>query len=211
MQNINRIASRLETFGKTDRSGNLAIQHQSVFVRTTALGDDDLVETNHSQWSDEELLLLTRRHSFNAMADKIGNCFEDNLSNSDEQMFPLRNFEEAYDSFRKDASFPLPALTAFHIEIRQAAVFSQNVYHFVKDNPNLSEIEHQVRLLLSDNNLPAETVNLSFSAFQAVTVTQLYNLLTLFSVLLRETAKDTGFIPGRVIGNFHVVHRLGEQ
>lgn len=205
MQNITKMADRLTSYGKATRTGEIGIQHQTVFIRTAALDDDDLVDNNYSGFSGGRLLDVMRTEPFKAMVDRIGQCFEDNVANTDDQFFPVQNFNSPYETFCQEEIKSLPALTEVRIEIRQAQVFSQNVYYFVKNKKDVSEFEDQFRQMLAENDLPAETVNLIFTVPNSVTLAQMYELMTIFSIVLRETAKDTMFVPGRVIGNFNQI------
>ncbi|CAM8750654.1 hypothetical protein CENTIMANUS_00043 [Klebsiella phage vB_KpM_Centimanus] len=205
MQNITKMADRLTSYGKATRTGEIGIQHQTVFIRTAALDDDDLVDNNYSGFSGGRLLDVMRTEPFKAMVDRIGQCFEDNVANTDDQFFPVQNFNSPYETFCQEEIKSLPALTEVRIEIRQAQVFSQNVYYFVKNKKDVSEFEDQFRQMLAENDLPAETVNLIFTVPNSVTLAQMYELMTIFSIVLRETAKDAMFVPGRVIGNFNQI------
>lgn len=205
MQNITKMADRLTSYGKATRTGEIGIQHQTVFIRTAALDDDDLVDNNYSGFSGDRLLDIMRTVPFKAMVDRIGQSFEDNVINVNEQFFPVAEFSRPYEVFCRDEIKSLPPLTEVRIEIRQAQVFSQNVYYFVKNKRDVSEFEDQFRQMLAENDLPAETVNLIFTVPNSVTLAQMYEVMTIFSIVLRETAKDAMFVPGRVIGNFNQI------
>lgn len=205
MQNITKMADRLTSYGKATRTGEIGIQHQTVFIRTAALDDDDLVDNNYSGFSGDRLLDIMRTVPFKVMVDRIGQSFEDNVVNVNEQFFPVAEFSRPYEVFCRDEIKSLPALTEVRIEIRQAQVFSQNVYYFVKNKRDVSEFEDQFRQMLAENDLPAETVNLIFTVPNSVTLAQMYEVMTIFSIVLRETAKDAMFVPGRVIGNFNQI------
>lgn len=205
MQNISKMSDRLMGYGRVNRAGETAIQHQVVFIRTAPLGDEDLVDNNYSSLSNDHLLDMLKTKSFTDMVAVLADTFEENVANINEQFFSVNGLCEAYETFRKGFIRNLPDLTDFRIEIRAAQVFSQNVYYFVKNNDNIDEVEDQFRKLMADNGLPAETVNLSFNSLNSVSIDQLYELMTIFSILLREAAKEAMFVPGRVIGNFNQI------
>lgn len=205
MQNISKMADRLTSYGKPTRSGEIGIQHQTVFIRTAALGDDDLVDNNYSGLSDDRLVDVIRSEPFQYVVEKIAQCFEENVANKFEQFFEVVDFTEAYETIRQSVVKSLPQLSEVRIEIRPAQVFSQNVYYFVKNKKDLPEFEEKVRAMLAENDSPAETVNLIFNAPSSVTLAQMYEIMTVLSILLRETAKDAMFVPGRVIGNFNQI------
>lgn len=202
MQTISKIEDRIKSFGKPNRRGDLSVQHQVLFIRTEALGEEESIDNNLSDLSDKRLLDLTRAEEFIAVRDDIADCYEQNVSQADDQFFSLNDFLNRYDLLRQNQRLHLPSITDARIEIRPAQVFSQNVYYFVKNKANFDQLEDQFRKLLAESDVPAETVNLTFNCPNSVELKTLYSLMMVLSVVLREAAKDAGFIPGRVIGNF---------
>lgn len=207
MQNISKMTDRLTSYGKPTRTGEIAIQHQTVFIRTAALGDDDLVDNNYSGFSDARLTDILHSAPFQVAVNNIAQCFEDNVANVEEQFFPVIDFNAGYEKLRQTVVKTLPEISDLRIEIRQAQVFSQNVYYFVKNKKDVTEFEDQFRQMLAENDLPAETVNLIFTCHTSTTLSQMYEVMTILSILLRETAKEAMFVPGRVIGNFSQITR----
>lgn len=206
MQNISKMADRLNGYGRANRTGEIAIQHQVVFIRTAPLGDEDLVDNDYSSLPNHELLGMLKDPLFHHLIDAVADCYEQNVADTTAQFFNVEKFKSNYEIFRQNfRRRSLPELSEVRIEIRPAQVFSQNVYFFVKNNENIEAVEDQFRALMAENDLPAETVNLSFNATESVDLTQMYELMTVLSILLRETAKEAAFIPGRVIGNFNQI------
>lgn len=200
MISLARAHERLTTYGMIDRGGRKAIQHQTVFVKTMALSDEELVDTNPSGFQHHYLESLTKRDDFKDLVDIIADAYERNLPEL-KQFFEFPEFLDAFNAFAKTIQGDIPPVKSFQLELRPAQVFSHNLYHFVKEHENLKEIEERARSLLADYNLPGEMINLIFTNNSEINFKQLTHTLTILSLLLREAALDIGFVPGRSVGN----------
>lgn len=199
MLSLARAQERLITYGMTDRSFKKSIHHQVVFVKTMSLSDDELVDTNLSGLQHQYLESLLRRDDFKALVDIIADSYERNLPET-EQFFSFQEFLVPFNAFSKTIQADIPPIESFELELRPAQVFSHNLYHFIKDHVDVTEIETKARTLLAEYELPAEMINLIFSSSKSMNFKQLAHTLTILSLLLREAALEVGFVPGRAVG-----------
>lgn len=206
MQKLNVIASRLKTFGRLDRGGKISIQHQIGFLRANALDDDSYVDNNFDTWTEEQLSRVVKDEYVDDLIEEIGEVFTNNVHNTEEVFFPIPEAPGIYKDFLKRSALPMPEISNVRIEIRQAPVFSQSIYYFARSNENFEKIQREIAGILADNDLPAEMINISFSVVSRISLTEMYRVMVFFSVVLREAGRTTGFVPGRIIGNFENIY-----
>lgn len=201
MLSIPKAKERLSTYSHISRAGVKTINHQVVFLKTVPLSDDDdNVDTNQSGLQSSYLDTLITRDDFDDLVELITASYEENLMKVKEQFFSFREFTEPFNAFVKNIQVDIPPIDSFQIELRPAQLFSHNLYYFIKDHENNPDIDKEARALLAKFDLPAEMVNITFTAISPINFKQLTHTLTIVSLLLREAAKYIGFVPGRSIG-----------
>lgn len=201
MLSITQAHERLTVYGQPGRNGKLAITHQAIFVKTVPLSKVEFVDLNISALPLAYLDAMRRGNAFTDLIDRVSDAYEHNLPKADDQFFNFQSLVQPFNDFVKSLgnNVDIPPVDLFKLELRPAQLFSHNIYHFVKDAEEIESIEQKVRELLSENDLPAEMVNLTFVNSGTMTIKQLSHTLTLLSIILRESALDVGFVPGRCI------------
>lgn len=205
MININAIASRIDAYGNLSRARLKTISHQTVYLRTATLSDDPLLEVNLSGMHEDYLRTLMQRNDFKELLVRLGDHYIDALPKRDQPIFSLSSVVPELNDFFTEVQGTLPAISELSLEIRPAPLFSHSVHYFVDVAENKEELEEKVRQLLTENDIPSEAVNLIVRMDNMVSYKELTHLMTVMSIILREMAFESGFIPGRVIGNFAMI------
>ncbi|UQT03545.1 hypothetical protein KODAMA_00780 [Serratia phage vB_SmaM-Kodama] len=203
MRSIKHLAPLLKTYGKVDRGGILSIQHQTFYVRPAPLNSEIDISENMSDYTTAQMDSWRSLDSFQDMIDIIANTYGANVA-SKVPAVGIPTLPEAYAKFLEESKLSMPPVAVFSMEIRDAQPFSQNLFHFIEGiPPEVSEkLLNDVRAKLAEVDLPGEMVNLNFMVQESCTVMELYRMMTFITVLLKESAKETHFLPGRAVGTF---------
>ncbi|ATA65402.1 hypothetical protein CPT_Moabite_151 [Serratia phage Moabite] len=203
MRSIKQLEPLLRTYGKVDRGGATSVQHQTFFVRPAPLNSEIDISENLSDFTTHQMDGWRNLESFQDMIDVIAKTYGDNVA-SKVPAVPMSNLSEVYDRFLAESGLRMVPIFGFSMEIRDAQPFSQNLFHFIEGiPPEVSEkLLNDVRAKLAEVDLPGEMVNLNFMVQESCTVMELYRMMTFITVLLKESAKETHFLPGRAVGTF---------
>lgn len=206
MRTIKALPSLIQQFGQTDRSGQLSIQQQTFFVRPTPMHSQMDASDNMSDFNQQMVDGWNNLSSFTDMIDVLEKVYGDNVA-STVPTVPMPELVGPYNKFLEQTQLPLPRIDTFQMEIRDAQPFSQNLYHFIEQEPEQiqKDLMNKVRTTLAEFNLPGEMININFYVMGSCSTAEVYRSMTFMTALLKEAAKEIQFLPGRAVGTYSYI------